>query len=297
MTTTLTNNLSPPPAPPLPPPPPPPATEVKPMATAQTMMDSQPSTASAFPSRKTHTPNPSLRFSPYAWAKLLAFRDAGPTEIAGFGVAHAGDDPLLVEDFVTVPQQCTAVTAAMNDEAVADYFDQQVELGRRPKQFARIWLHTHPGMSANPSGVDEETFERVFGDCDWAVMAILACGGQTYARLRFGVGPGAQVLIPVQVDFSVPFPGADHESWGDEFERNIMPAPEPALRQLSEQTVAAAERGEGRKKSRRRPPSTDWQVPDYDDIHNQRDAEALAELEAELAARGYFDEEVPFDTR
>lgn len=287
--TTQTSNLSPPV------PPPPPAPEVKPAA-AQTTTVSQPSMASAFPSRKTQTPNPILRFSPYAWAKLLGFRDAGPTEIAGFGVAPKGD-VLLVEDFITVRQQCTAVTAAMDDEAVADYFDQQVELGRRPEQFARVWLHTHPGDSASPSGTDEETFERVFGKCDWAVMAILARGGQTYARLRFGVGPGAQVLIPVQVDFSVPFPAADHEAWGDEFDRNIMPAPEPAFRQLSEQTVAAAERGEGRKKSRRQPPSTDLQVPDDDDIHDLRDAEALAELEAELAARGYFDEEVPFDSR
>ena len=29
---------------------------------------------------------PVLRFTPYAWAKLLWLRDAGPTEIGGFGI-------------------------------------------------------------------------------------------------------------------------------------------------------------------------------------------------------------------
>ena len=37
---------------------------------------------------------------------------------------------------------------------------------------------------------DEETFARVFGRTDWAVMFILARQGQSYARLRFHVGPG-----------------------------------------------------------------------------------------------------------
>ena len=38
---------------------------------------------------------PSLRFSPYAWGKLLFLRDRGETEIGGFGLA-AADDPLLI---------------------------------------------------------------------------------------------------------------------------------------------------------------------------------------------------------
>ena len=42
---------------------------------------------------------------------------------------------------------------------------------------------------------DEQTFDRVFGKCDWAIMAIIAKGGQSYARLRFGVGPHAEMEI------------------------------------------------------------------------------------------------------
>lgn len=161
-----------------------------------------------------------LRFTPTAWAKLQFFCHYGQTEIGGFGVT-APEDPLLVEDFITVKQAVTAISVAFDDLAVADYFEQQVDQGRKPEQFARIWLHTHPGSSPTPSSVDERTFARVFGRCDWAVMFILANGGATYARLRFNVGPGGEVLVPVDVEYTAPFAASDHGSWLAEYEQNI----------------------------------------------------------------------------
>lgn len=161
-----------------------------------------------------------MRLSPYAWAKLLFLRDFGPTEVGVFGITRA-DDLLFVEDIKLVKQVCTSVTVRFDDAAVADFFDEQIDQGGRPEQFARVWVHTHPADSAAPSGVDEETFERVFGSCDWAVMAILARGGQTYARLRFNVGPAGTLLVPVEVDFSEPFPAADPEVWEQEYEQHV----------------------------------------------------------------------------
>ena len=133
----------------------------------------------------------SLRFSPTAWAKLLYLRDCGDTEVGGFGIAP-GNDLLTISDVQLVKQDCTPASVAFDDEAVADFFDSQVDQELRPEQFARIWVHTHPGNCANPSLTDEETFARVFDRSDWAVMFILAQGGQTYARLRFNVGPGGE---------------------------------------------------------------------------------------------------------
>ena len=167
---------------------------------------------------------PVLRFTPTAWAKLLCMRDAGPVEVGGFAVTSP-DDLLLVEEFVTVRQLVTVASVAFDDAAVADFFDQQVDLGRKPQQFMRIWLHTHPGDSASPSSTDEETFARVFGSSDWALMFILARGGQTYARLRFNVGPGGHVQIPMEVDFRRSFAASDQQAWKEEYKANVHPEP------------------------------------------------------------------------
>ena len=128
--------------------------------------------------------------------------------MGGFGITPV-DDLLYVEDIRLVRQRCTAVFVAFDDTAVAEFFDEQIDAGRRPEQFGRVWIHTHPGESAQPSQVDEETFERVFGACDWAVMFILARGGETYCRLRFRAGPGGQFEIPVEIDFQREFAGSN----------------------------------------------------------------------------------------
>ena len=111
---------------------------------------------------------PTLRFSPTAWAKLLFLRDYGETEIGGFGISHP-EDLLLVEDVRLVKQTCSWAHVAFDDESVADFFDEQVDDGRTPEQFARIWVHSHPGDCPLPSLTDEETFERVFGGASWAI--------------------------------------------------------------------------------------------------------------------------------
>ena len=51
-----------------------------------------------------------LTFAPWAWLKLQFFCHAGNTEIGGFGIS-AEDDPLHVEEFVTVRQQVTPLRA------------------------------------------------------------------------------------------------------------------------------------------------------------------------------------------
>ena len=161
-----------------------------------------------------------LRFSPTAWAKLLFLRDRGDSEIAAFGVS-AEDDPLFVEDLAVVAQTADFAGVAFEDEAVAEFFEEMVDAGLRPERFARIWVHTHPGDSPTPSFTDEQTFGRVFGGCQWAVMLVLARKGRTHARLRFNVGPGGEADLPVAVDFSRPFAAADFEGWETEYRERV----------------------------------------------------------------------------
>jgi hypothetical protein len=149
-------------------------------------------------------------------------RDLGRSEIGGFAITHA-NDPLLVEKFLTVKQLVSVVSVAFNDNAVADFFDQQIDLGLKPQQFMRIWAHSHPGDSAHPSSTDEETFARVFGHSDWALMFIVSRSSKTYARLRFNTGPGGHLQIPAQVDYSQAFPASDQEAWKQEYQANVQP--------------------------------------------------------------------------
>lgn len=161
-----------------------------------------------------------LRFCPTAWAKLLYFRDRTDNEVGGFGITKP-DDLLYITDFVTVKQEVSAVSVKFDDEAVANYFEDQVDLERKPEQFARIWLHTHPGSFAEPSCTDESTFKKVFGTCQWAVMFIIAEDNKTYAQLDFNVGPGAKTKIPVKVDYSYDFGPSDKEKWDAEYAANV----------------------------------------------------------------------------
>jgi len=177
---------------------------------------------SAEPGKRTPKDRPVLRFSPTAWSKLLYFRDRGHTEVGGFGVTSP-DDLLRVEEFVTVKQDVSVASVSFDDDAVSGFFEAQVDAGRKPEQFARIWLHTHPGESAQPSSVDEETFRRVFGRCDWAVIFVLGKTDKAYARLRFNVGPAGGILIPVRVDYTRPFGPTGIAAWEAEYETNIKP--------------------------------------------------------------------------
>ena len=163
---------------------------------------------------------PTLRFSPTAWAKLLFLRDAGDTEVGGFGIS-AADDPLLIEDVQLVCQVCDLASVSFDDDSVADFFDRQVDAGVSMARSGRVWLHTHPGDSPQPSMTDEDTFARVFGRTEWALMFILARGGRSYARLRFHVGPGGDIELPVQVDYTRPFAASDHAAWLAEYQANV----------------------------------------------------------------------------
>ena len=115
-------------------------------------------------------------------------------------------------------QVCTVTSVEFDDASVAALFDDQVDQGLRPEQFARIWIHTHPGQSASPSSVDLTTFRNVFGRCDWAVMFILAKGGATFARLQFRAGPGGTLQLPVAIEWQRRFAGTDEQAWQTEYD-------------------------------------------------------------------------------
>jgi proteasome lid subunit RPN8/RPN11 len=196
-------------------------------------------------------PQAAVTFAPLAWLKLQFFCHAGDTEIGGFGISSE-ENLLYIEDFVTVRQQVTPVTVRFEDAAVADYLDACVDRGLHVEQCGRIWIHTHPGASVTPSAMDEETFGRSFGGCDWSLMFILGRTGRTYARLAFAAGPGGQPTLPSAADWSAwpewlaaerGFLETEMARWQQEYASNIVLEREsrPALHLLPEADAGLAE--------------------------------------------------------
>lgn len=135
-----------------------------------------------------------------AFAKLLWFRkncnennvnetnyaNSSFLEVSLMGVSagEEGDDLITVEDFVCVPQECTSGNTEPTDDGMAIYFENMMfDRGIMPNRCGRIWAHTHPGQSPQPSGTDEDTYRKWFSQAEFAVMYILA-EGNNYCKIK-----------------------------------------------------------------------------------------------------------------
>lgn len=167
-----------------------------------------------------------LRWSAYAWAKLLFMRDKGSTEVAGFGIAGDPLKPNLITDFKTVKMKtASAASFEFDDIALSDFqIDHSHVAKMAHDQFWRVWVHTHPGNSATPSVVDWNTFNGVFGDVTWQVMMILARGGEVSALFRQRLPVPLAFQCAVIQDFAIPGPATDdaaRAAWDEEYTRNV----------------------------------------------------------------------------
>lgn len=161
-----------------------------------------------------------LRFTPYAWAKMLWMRDRGDTEVAGYATT-ATPDPLLVTDFRLVKQNCTSVSFDLDPDDLIEDVENALDDGLAPWQTHNILCHTHPGNSPNPSVTDENNFEMAFSHPNWAIMFIIAEGGAAYCRLKINIGPGMVKELKVVVDWKTPFVGTDIEEWKREYDAKV----------------------------------------------------------------------------
>lgn len=164
---------------------------------------------------------PVLKFTPYAWAKLRYMRDKGESEVGGFGITPT-EDPMLITDIKMVPQKCTMATVDIEGRDISDFVNNMMDIGLAPWQCSNIWIHTHPGNSAKPSGIDENNFDKSFSHPHWAIFYILAKDGEEYCRIRFNVGPGLEFEINAVIDYDHEFPASDPKAWDKEYCDNIV---------------------------------------------------------------------------
>jgi hypothetical protein len=184
-------------------------------------------------------PPTQLVFSPLAWLKLLFFLHVGDTEVGFFCISHSPepDDLLYIDDILTLKQCATVASFEFDQLAVIDFFEQMAQQSRKPDEFWAIIGHTHPGSSAQPTTTDEQSIGGYFDRHPWSIMFIISREHQTYARLSFTAGPGAQVLLGVAVDWEawpkLAVQGQDLSkrlaSWKAEYEQNIHQPPRRGL--------------------------------------------------------------------
>lgn len=169
----------------------------------------------------THWTAPAMRFNAYAFSKYLYGRDAVDTEISFFGVT-AENDPNLIIDLIIPPQECSSAYTEFDDGAISDLLEAMADLGYSPDRWSRVWLHTHPGASASPSGTDENTFRDDFL-AEFACMIILARGGELYCRQRFQLKNGMKFAAKTdcKVDWGAPFQASNHALWQKQIDANV----------------------------------------------------------------------------
>ncbi|NQV23277.1 MAG: hypothetical protein HQ518_02825 [Rhodopirellula sp.] len=84
------------------------------------------------------------------------------------------------------------------------------EVPRRSRQWSQsLRTRCH---SIKRIWIAKEKFGRRFEVVEWAVMFILAKGGETCARLRFNVGPQSSQEMNVEVDYSRSFEAGEVEN-------------------------------------------------------------------------------------
>jgi hypothetical protein len=64
------------------------------------------------------------------------------------------------------------------------------------------------------------------------VLFVVAQDNRTYAKVSFNVGPGGQVLVPTEIDYSQDFGATDHALWDAEYTANVK-----AVEWLTDRTV------------------------------------------------------------
>jgi len=168
-----------------------------------------------------------LKFTPYARAKLQFICDHYNHEVGAMGLAETAD-PFLVTDLYIPKQKCSTVFVDMDAADIADnmfmkYCDPEGPHKLKPHQVGRIYIHTHPSGCLNPSQHDENIFAESFGSMPWAMMVILPKGGPLYARIRVSLGNDVnlQMMLKEELTLTTDFKGANHAEWKAEITPKI----------------------------------------------------------------------------
>ena len=149
-----------------------------------------------------------IYFNRYSVAKYFFVRDFCNTgvlsdskkpeflECSLLGIADKGNYNYIT-DLIVPKQECTSVTTDIDNDAHMQ-FRFMLEDKELPHECGQLWLHTHPGTSANPSKRDLDTWKEMYTSKDkpFGAMGIIAkSSGKncTYAQVMYDSIIGQQV--------------------------------------------------------------------------------------------------------
>lgn len=81
-----------------------------------------------------------------------------------------------------IPKQvCTSVTVDITDKQMMSLIET-AQVTEEEAEYVRCWCHTHPGMTAIPSGVDDRTFGEIMDRMGF-VIGIIVSGQNIHTRV------------------------------------------------------------------------------------------------------------------
>lgn len=161
----------------------------------------------------------SIRISPHAYQKV-AFFTRKDVEVGGFAITSP-EDPSLILDFVVLPQTSSSCEFDFSPDGMQNYLNEMVDAGISPNNCFRMYIHTHPGNSPQPSSVDNEQFDKLMQDYPWFGMIIFAKDLSTYARVKMTQGCGLEAELDLEIDWDVPCEPVDFNELDKIFDEKV----------------------------------------------------------------------------
>jgi proteasome lid subunit RPN8/RPN11 len=154
------------------------------------------------------------------WARIMYFAKEADGEISGMGITPK-ENRWHIEEFVLPKQECTAAHTEFDGTELAKLMDEYIVKGYEPWQTQRVWIHTHPGFSAEPSGPDWANFDANYvrdRDDSWGTMIVVNQKGEVSVNVWFGMLGAVMKGELVVVDREVEIHG---EEWKKELDEKV----------------------------------------------------------------------------
>ena len=160
-----------------------------------------------------------LYFTPSAYQKAMFFLQKD-VEVGAFCITDK-DQPNLIIDYIVLKQESTSVSFEFDKDSLENYLNDMVDQDYSPSQCFRIFAHSHPGNSADPSGTDWTTFNQLMGSYPWFGMLIFAKDQSYFAYIKTTQGVGLEANCDIEIDWTQPCEEVDFNFLQKEFDDKV----------------------------------------------------------------------------